>query len=74
MKFCNSYDQVVAIEGNGWRPMNDKYFWFWIVIIGILSFFTGEMVTFMMLLLLLLTLMEIKSVLKRFYEDWKRKN
>lgn len=54
--------------------MNDKYFWFWIVIIGILSFFTGEMVTFMMLLLLLLTLMEIKSVLKRFYEDWKRKN
>ena len=54
--------------------MNKKHFWFWISIIAILSFFTGEMVTFMMLLLILLTLNEINSVLKNFYNDWKNKN
>jgi hypothetical protein len=54
--------------------MNKKYFWAWIVIIAVLSFFTGEMVTFMMLFLILLTLNETNSVLKNFYEDWKKRN
>ncbi|SDL86240.1 hypothetical protein [Sediminibacillus halophilus] len=52
--------------------MNKKYFWFWISIIAVLSIFTGEMVTFMMLLLILLTLDEINSILKKFYEEWKK--
>ncbi|MDQ0232606.1 hypothetical protein [Metabacillus malikii] len=54
--------------------MNRKYFWIWISIIAVLSFFTGEMVTFMMLLLILLTLNEISTVLKDFYDDWKKRN
>jgi len=56
------------------NEMNKKFFWFWISLIAILSIFTGEMVTFMMLFLILLTLNEISSVLKNFYEEWKSKN
>jgi len=54
--------------------INKKYFWIWIGLIAILSFFTGEMVTFMMLFLILLTLNEISSILKNFYDDWQKKN
>ncbi len=54
--------------------MNKKHFWIWMVIIAVLSFFTGEMVTFMMLLLILLTLNETNTILKKFYDDWKKEN
>ena len=29
--------------------LNRKYFWFWIVLIAIMAFITGELVNFMML-------------------------
>ena len=45
--------------------MNRKYLWFWIVLIAVLAFITQELVTFMMLLLILLTLMEISDELKK---------
>ena len=52
----------------GWMNyMNRKYFWFWIVLIAILAFFTGELVNFMMLFLILLTLMEISDEIKKKY-------
>lgn len=54
--------------------MNKRFFWFWMVIIAGLSYFTGEMVAFMMLFLILLTLNEINHPIKSFYNDWKNKN
>ncbi len=45
--------------------MNRKYLWFWIVLIAILAFITQELVTFMMLFLILLTLMEISDEIKK---------
>jgi len=45
--------------------LNRKYFWVWIVLIAILAFITGELVNFMMLYLILLTLMEISDELKK---------
>ncbi len=45
--------------------MNRKYFWLWIVLIAILAFFTGELVNFMMLFLILFTLMEISDEIKK---------
>ena len=54
--------------------MNKRYFWVWMIIAAVLSIFTGELVTFMMLFLILLTLNEIHSIVQKFYEDWKRRN
>ncbi len=54
--------------------MNIKYFWVWISMIAVLSFITEEIVTFMMLFLILLTLNEIRTILSNFYEDWKKKS
>lgn len=54
--------------------MNKKWFYFWMVIIAILSVFTQEIVTFMMLFLILLTLNELNQTFKNFYDDWKSKN
>ncbi|MGN1401360.1 MAG: hypothetical protein ACI4XL_07665 [Bacillus sp. (in: firmicutes)] len=45
--------------------MNRKFFWLWIVFIAILALITEELVNFMMLLLILLTLMEISDELKK---------
>lgn len=52
-------------EKMGMNFMNRKYFWLWIVLIAILAFFTGELVNFMMLFLILLTLMEISDEIKK---------
>lgn len=56
---------ISYINKNGDGFMNRKYFWFWIVLIAILAFFTGELVNFMMLFLILLTLMEISDEIKK---------
>lgn len=45
--------------------MNRKYLWFWLVLIAVLAFMTQELVTFMMLALILLTLTEISDELKK---------
>lgn len=54
--------------------MNKKMFYFWIVGIAIIAFFTQEIATVMMLYLILITLNAIHSTIKDFYDDWKRKN
>ena len=54
--------------------MNKKMFYFWIVGIAIIAFFTEEIATVMMLYLILITLNAIHSTIKDFYDDWKRKN
>lgn len=45
--------------------MNRKYLWFWLALIAVLAFITRELVTFMMLTLILLTLIEISDELKK---------
>jgi len=42
--------------------------------VAVLSVFTGEIVTFIMLFFILTTLNEINHTLQRFYQEWKRKN
>lgn len=54
--------------------MSRPLFNLWMAIIAVISFFTGEIVTFMMLFLILLTLNEINHTFQMFYDDWKRKN
>lgn len=54
--------------------MNNVMFYFWIIGIAIIAFFTGEIATVMMLFLILLTLQAIHSTIKDFYEDWKSRN
>ena len=45
--------------------MNRKYLWFWLALIAVLAFITRELVTFMMLTLILLTLIEISDEIKK---------
>jgi len=45
--------------------LNRKYSWFWIFLIAIMAIITGELINFMMLFLILLTLMEISDELKK---------
>ncbi|WHY79866.1 hypothetical protein QNH20_12260 [Neobacillus sp. WH10] len=54
--------------------MNKTTFYFWMGVIALISVFTGEIVTFMMLFLILVTLKEINQILMKFYDDWKDKN
>ncbi|MFZ3579234.1 hypothetical protein [Virgibacillus sp. DJP39] len=54
--------------------MEKALFFFWILVIGIIAFFTGEIATVMMLYLILMSLHAIHSTIKEFYVDWKRKN
>lgn len=56
---------VVSIIKGLFIFMNRKYLWFWLVLIAILAFFTRELVIFMMLVLILLTLIEISDELKK---------
>ncbi|MFJ7850317.1 hypothetical protein ACQKL0_11535 [Peribacillus sp. NPDC097264] len=53
--------------------MNKMMFYFWIMGIAIIAFFTGEIATVMMLYLILIALHAIHSTLKDFYDDWKSK-
>ncbi|WP_261132085.1 hypothetical protein [Bacillus sp. Marseille-Q3570] len=53
--------------------MDKTMFYFWVVVIAVISFFTGEIATFMMLFLILITLREMHQTLLSFYNDWKRK-
>ncbi|MEH7355592.1 hypothetical protein V7150_18860 [Neobacillus drentensis] len=54
--------------------MDKTTFYSWMAVIALISFFTGEIVTFMMLFLILITLKEINQNLIKFYDDWKGKN
>ncbi|MGG1674537.1 hypothetical protein ACIFOT_02185 [Neobacillus sp. NRS-1170] len=54
--------------------MNKTTFYFWMSVIALISVFSGEIVTFMMLFLILVTLKEIHQILMEFYDDWKGKN
>lgn len=49
-------------------------FYFWIIGIAIIVFFTGEIATVMMLYLILITLNALLSTIKNFYDDWKSNN
>ncbi len=51
--------------------MKDKMFYVWLAVIAL---FTGEIVLFMMLYLVLMALQGIHQTLLHFYEDWKRRN
>ncbi|WP_221563359.1 hypothetical protein [Alkalihalobacillus sp. TS-13] len=53
--------------------MDKTMFYFWVVVIAVISFFTGEIATFMMLFLILITLREMHQTLLSFYHDWKSK-
>ncbi|PAE17428.1 hypothetical protein CHH91_04235 [Virgibacillus sp. 7505] len=50
---------------------NKIILYFWLVVIAIIAFFTGEIATFMMLYLILMALHAIHSTLIDFYNDWK---
>ncbi|MDR7002382.1 hypothetical protein [Neobacillus niacini] len=54
--------------------MNKTMFYFWIVVIAIIAFFTKEIATVMMLYLILMTLNGIHSTIKDFYDDWKSRH
>ncbi|MEK4485644.1 hypothetical protein MHH81_08735 [Psychrobacillus sp. FSL H8-0484] len=53
--------------------MNKTMFYFWIFVIAVIAFFTGEIATVMMLYLILITLNAIHSTIKDFYDDWKNR-
>ncbi|WP_170846168.1 hypothetical protein [Bacillus sp. MUM 13] len=46
---------------------------FWILLIAVIAYFTGEIATVMMLFLILVALNGIHSTIQDFYEDWKRR-
>lgn len=50
---------------------NKIMLYFWLVIIAIIAYFTGEIATFMMLYLILMALHAIHSTIIDFYNDWK---
>lgn len=49
--------------------MNNWWFSFYFLVIGIVSFFTGEIVTFIMLGFILLALNNIHTTLKQIYKQ-----
>lgn len=54
--------------------MNKWWYSFYFLIIGVVSFFTGEIVTFIMLSFILLSLNNINSTLKKIYNQNNKKN
>ncbi|MYL32632.1 hypothetical protein GLW08_16965 [Pontibacillus yanchengensis] len=50
---------------------NKQMFFIGMFFIGVLSFFTGELVTFVMLFLILISLDRLNQTIERFYHDWK---
>lgn len=53
--------------------MNNWWYSFYLLILGIVSFFTGEIVTFVMLGFIFLSLNNINSTLKKIYQQNKDK-
>ncbi len=51
------------------RKMNNWWYRIYFIIIGIVSFFTGEIVTFVMLGLILIALNNINTTLKKIYQQ-----
>ncbi|WP_453996316.1 hypothetical protein [Bacillus nitroreducens] len=49
--------------------MNNWWYRIYFIIIGIVSFFTGEIVTFVMLGLILIALNNINTTLKKIYQQ-----
>lgn len=54
--------------------MNGWIYIVYAVVLGILSFFTGEIVTFVMLGFILIALNNIHSTLKKMYKEGNDKN
>lgn len=48
--------------------MSNKLYWLSALIVGIISFFTGEVVTFIMLGFILIALVNINTTLKKIHE------
>jgi hypothetical protein len=51
--------------------MSNWWYGFYFLILGIIAFFTGEIITFIMLGFILLSLNNINNTLKRIYKDNK---
>ncbi|MEK5440939.1 MULTISPECIES: hypothetical protein [unclassified Fredinandcohnia] len=49
--------------------MNNWWYGFYFLVLGVVSFFTGEIVTFIMLGFILLALNNINSTLKKIYKQ-----
>ncbi|MCC3359260.1 hypothetical protein [Bacillus sp. REN16] len=49
--------------------MNNWWYSFYFMVLGVVSFFTGEIVTFIMLGFILLALNNINSTLKKIYKQ-----
>ena len=52
--------------------MSNWWYGFYFLILGVLSFFTGEVVTFVMLGFILLSLNNINNTLKKIYKSNKK--
>ncbi|KGP73397.1 hypothetical protein [Pontibacillus yanchengensis] len=50
---------------------NKQMFFIGMFFIGVLSTFTGELVTFIMLFLILISLDRLNQTIEKFYHDWK---
>ena len=48
--------------------MSDRLYWLYALILGIASFFTGEIITFIMLGFILIALVNINTTLKKIYK------
>lgn len=55
----------------GGLQMNNKWYGVYALILGIISFFTDEMITFIMLGFILIALININNTLKMIYEKDK---
>lgn len=58
---------------NGGRYMNNWLYSFYLAVVGIVSIFTGEIVTFIMLGIILISLNNINITLKKIYNQNKSK-
>lgn len=54
--------------------MRDRLYWFYALLLGIVSFFTGEIITFIMLGFILVALVNINTTLKKILEKDKQNN
>jgi len=64
-------EQCSVYEGG--RYMNNWWYSFYLAIVGIVSIFTGEIVTFIMLGIILISLNNINTTLKKIYNQNKSK-
>ena len=54
--------------------MESWFYYMYILILGVLSWFTGEIVTFVMLGIILISLNNINSTLNKIYNQNKERN